>query len=42
MAGATLPHLDRLAGQALAAAGLLDVQHQLQHITGRQRPAEPI
>lgn len=42
VAGAALPRLDRLACQALAAAGLLDVQHQLQHITGRQLPAEPI
>lgn len=42
VAGAALPRLDRLAGQALATAGLLDVQHQFQHITGRQRPAEPI
>lgn len=42
VAGATLPRLDRLAGQALAAAGLLDIQHQLQHAAGRQLPAEPI
>lgn len=42
MTGATLPRLDRLAGQALAAAGLFDVQHQLQHAAGRQLPTKPI
>ena len=42
VAGATLPRLDRLASQTLATAGLLDIQHQLQHTTGRQLLAEPI
>ena len=42
MAGAALPHPDRLAGQALAAAGLFDIQHQLQHAAGRQLPTKPI